>query len=424
MSTIAVCLLVLIAAVICFATEVMPVSVTALLASIVYAVIGIIPYSDAFAGFANETVILIFGVSIVGYAVSETKGALLIGQKIISVLGFSERKVLFVFMLFAGLLSCFVSNSCVMAIMMPLIASVSEASGGKIKKVHLSLPIAIAVVAGGGATLVGSTPQLITQSYLQESGIRAFTMFELAYTGLPFLAFCVLYFSTFGYKRLIKATDHLIGGSEEKSTENAQEKIKFTPKMVYAFIILFGMIIGLLLDLWTHAIVAVLAACCCIAAGCVKAKEAYKHVDWNGALLIVGSLGIGKALAASGTTSFLAKSILGILGENPAPILIISIIGLLCTILGNLMSHTAQLAILLPLFLPIAESLHIDGTIMAFAVTGFVSCSTMSPLGAASYAMPMQDGFGIKDYVRIGLLPNIFGYCAVVIVTMIRLLIV
>ena len=62
--------------------------------------------------------------------------------------------------------------------MLPIAASAISASGGKLTKKHTYMPIGFAAVAGGGLTLIGSTPQIIAQGMLIDAGLEGAGFFE------------------------------------------------------------------------------------------------------------------------------------------------------------------------------------------------------------------------------------------------------
>lgn len=404
-----------------FVKEIFPLSVTALLGCIAFSITGINSLSDTFAGFSNDIVFMIAGTMIVGEAMFQTGAAQFIGEKIVKAVGYNEKRMLFVLVLAAGLLSAFTSNSSVMAMFLPLIRSVSVSSKGSIKARHIVMPVGIASMVGGGCTIVGSTPQLITQGLLQDQGLRTMTFFELGIVGFPLLLMLAVFYATIGYPILVKSTAYMPDVPEYMSTfSNSDKEIKVNSKMYICFTILISMVIAFLLGIWTVGIVASLAGLLCIVTNCISAKQAYSKMGWNALIIVGATLGIARGLNNSGAAACMADMIVSILGTNTNVFVVMSVIGIMCVIMSNLLSHTATMSLLIPIFIPVAMQMELDATLFAYAITCFVSCGYSTPLGVASYAMTLAEGYSFRDYQKIGGPFNIISYIFMVVICSLR----
>jgi anion transporter len=390
--------------VMCFVTEIFPISVTALMGCMAFSLSGIISYQSAFAGFANDTVLMVAGAMVIGDAMFETGAAQYVGERIVKIVGYNEKRLICVVVIVVGLLSAFCSNSATMAMFLPLIRSVSATSGGKLKSKHIVMPMGLATMAGGCCTIVGSTPQLISQSLLKDAGLRPFSFFELGIVGFPILFLMVAYFGAVGYSLICKHTKHL---EQEYKAAEISESRTLTPKIVLSLAVMATMVIGMIAGIWTNGTVAIVASLICIITGCIKANVAYSHMGWGSLIVIAATIGVGKGLTESGTALFVAEKIVWLLGGQPRIIMLLALVGLLCTVLANLLSHTAALALVVPLFIPVATQLGIDETLLIFAVTCFINIGFSTPLGTASYQMTLSEGYKFNDYAKVGGLFNI-----------------
>lgn len=131
-STIA--LLILAATIVLFATELIPIPVTAVSAALAMGIFGVIPFSSAFSGFANDITIMIIGSMIVGEALFETGVAEQLGNIILRAVGKSERAFLLACVATSAVLSAFLSNTAVVAMMLPVVAATAAKSNGLIEK--------------------------------------------------------------------------------------------------------------------------------------------------------------------------------------------------------------------------------------------------------------------------------------------------
>jgi len=79
----------------------------------------------------------------------------------------------------AALLSAFLNNTPVVALMMPIISDWSRKH--RISVSHLFMPLSYAAILGGMCTLIGTSTTLVINSQLE----KGLTMFELAWVGVP-----------------------------------------------------------------------------------------------------------------------------------------------------------------------------------------------------------------------------------------------
>lgn len=413
---IAISFVIIILMIVGFVTEVVPLPVTAMLGCMVFFVTGIIDKSTVFSGFSNDVIFMIAGTMIVGEAMFETGAAQFVGKKVIKMVGFNERKMIFVLVLAAGILSAFTSNSSVMAMFLPLIRSVAAASDGKIKAKHIVMPVGIATMVGGACTIVGSTPQLVSQSMLAEAGLRTFSFFELGITGFPLLILLAFWYSTLYYKPLVKATAYMPDEPDYiKDMKKEAQTDEKNPKMIPCFIILAIMVALFLSGVWTSGVIAILAALACIVTGCISLNNAFAKMGWSSLVIVGATLGVAKGLNASGAAAYVANGIVNAIGTDANIVVVMVVFGLMSVIMSNLLSHTATISLLTPIFIPLAQQMGLDPTLFIYAITCFVMCGYATPLGVASYAMTLAEGYSFRDYQKIGGPFNIVAYIVLVL---------
>jgi len=179
-------LAILVIAIILFVSEKLRVDVVALGVVVSLMLTGILTTREAIAGFSSTVVILLASLFIVGGAVFQTGLAALIGQQILKVAGTNETRLIMVVMLAAAIMSGFMSDTGVVAVMLPAIMSLAFAA--KIPPSKLLIPLAFGSLLGGASTLIGTPPNIVVSEVLAETeGYRAFGFFEY----LP-LAVCLL----------------------------------------------------------------------------------------------------------------------------------------------------------------------------------------------------------------------------------------
>lgn len=344
----------------------------------------------------------------------------MLGQRLIKILGTNERKAMALITAGSGIMSAFIQNGACNSAFLPMIDAISESSEGKIKSKNLVMAMGLAVSVGGVCTLIGSTPQMISQGLLESSGYQTFSFAELAIVGAPILIFLVVYFSTFGYKHVIKVVEYIPDKEIDSKAISGVGEQKFTVQMGCAAAALVFMILGLAFKLWTNAWVALIAAIFCIVTGCVKPKDCLSKVNWNSVFIIAMTMGVGKGLQNSGAAQFLANLVAGIVGDA-SPVVVLIVIGILFTVISNFMSHTSVLTLMVPIFIPVAVALNMNVTALIFAITMYVNSACTLPLGKASYTMTMAEGYSLMDYVKTNWPVNLVGFVLTTVICAIML---
>lgn len=409
MATSTIAILITLIVIILFATELIPLPVTAISACLAMGIFGVIPFSDAFSGFGNDVVILVAGAIVIGEALFATGAAQIIGQKLINVLGTNEKTFLAVCIAFTAVLSAFLSNTATVAMMMPIIASASVKSGGKITKKNTYMAVGFASIAGGACTLVGSTPQLIAQGVLLNAGLEGMKFFDLAYSGVPKVIFLIIYYTTIGYalqKKIFKFDDIPNEHPEETNESNTRNIFK----MWISIAILIFCVVGFVAQIWTVGTVAMLGAVMCVVTKCISIKQVFAKMDWTTVVVLGGALGFASGIEKSGAGKIIASTVIGWLGEDVNTWFLLSVIALLCCIMGNLMSHTATAAILSPICLILASDLGLDPIVMMITIVMSVNMTYITPISTPPNTMTLAAGYRFMDYVKLGTPLNILMY--------------
>jgi len=185
---------ILITAVVLLVTEWIPMEVVALLVLGTTAITGLVTPVEALAGWSNPAVITVWAVFILSSGLTQTGVANIIGRLVLKVSGRSESSIIAVIMVSAGVMSAFMNNVAVAALMLPVIMDISRQTGHVSSR--LLLPLAYGSLLGGLMTKIGTPPNLIVSEMLRDSGMQTFTLFDFTPVGIAILlggtAFMVL----------------------------------------------------------------------------------------------------------------------------------------------------------------------------------------------------------------------------------------
>lgn len=182
---------ILTAAVVLLVTEWLPIEVVALLAMGAVAISGLVSPTDALAGFSNPAVVTVWAVFILSGGLSRTGVANIIGRVVLKVSGSQETAIIIVVMLSAGVMSAFMNNVAVAALMLPVIMDISRQTGHPASR--LMMPLAYGSLLGGLTTKIGTPPNLLVSEVLRENGLTDFALFDFSPMGLVVMLAGVLF---------------------------------------------------------------------------------------------------------------------------------------------------------------------------------------------------------------------------------------
>lgn len=159
--------------------------VTAVLALMTFVFTGLLTPEQAFSGFSSPTVIILFVTFFIGEAIFDTGVSDRLGRWLVRVCGTSESKHILTIMLVTAAISTTISNVATTIIMMPIAAAVSRRA--RISPSRLFLPISVAAILGGTATVIGTSSNLITSDILVAHGLSSFNLFQFTPVGIIFI---------------------------------------------------------------------------------------------------------------------------------------------------------------------------------------------------------------------------------------------
>jgi len=184
--------LILAVTMILFVSDKLRVDVVAILVMVTLPWLGLVEPEEAFSGLASNAVVAVIAVMILGYGVDRSGAINRLVQPIITAARSSEKRLIVLVTVTAGLISAFMQNIGVAALFLPAMLRISKSTGMPASR--LLMPMGFAVILGGNLSMVGSTPLLILNDLLRQGGHRAFGLFSVTPVGIVLLAFGVVYF--------------------------------------------------------------------------------------------------------------------------------------------------------------------------------------------------------------------------------------
>ncbi|EAV7275302.1 SLC13/DASS family transporter [Salmonella enterica] len=396
--TLTLCLLVF--AIVMFVWEKVPLAVTSMIVCVALVITGVLNIKQAFAGFIDTNVILFVAMFIVGGALFETGMANKVGG-VITRFAKTEKQLIFTIMVVVGLMSGVLSNTGTAAVLIPVVIGVAAKSG--FSRSRLLMPLVFAAALGGNLSLIGAPGNLIAQSALQNIG-GGFGFFEYAKIGLPMLICGILYFLTIGYRFL---PNNATGG--EVGSVGVQRDYSHVPqwKQRLSLVVLIATILGMIFEKKIGVSLAVtgcIGALVLVVTGVLTEKQAYKAIDSQTIFIFGGTLALAKTLEMTGAGKLVADYVIGMLGQNSSPFMLLIAVFALSVVMTNFMSNTATTALLVPVSLSIAAGMGADprAVLMATVIGG--SCAYATPIGMPANMMVLSaGGYKFVDYAKAGI---------------------
>ncbi len=402
-------------------SEALHVTITALLVPLLAIALNLVTTKQALATFSDPTIFLFFGGFALATALHMQKLDKMIANKIMTLAQGNLLIAVIYLFLITAFLSMWMSNTATAAMMLPLamgILSRMDREKEHNTYVFVLLGIAYSASIGGMGTLVGSPPNAIVASNLH------LTFSDWLWYGLPIMLILMpLMIGTlwivFKPKLNIKFEQ-----SFEKIEMNQQRILTL---VIFGFIALcwifsgqINPLISGLLGLQKNiasfdSVVALLAAIIICSTGVANWKQIQENTDWGVLMLFGGGLTLSAVLKDSGASKILADGIV-FLVQDQHYYLIGLLVATFIIFLTEFTSNTASAALLVPIFISIAQSLGIPEIGLALIIGLGASCAFMLPVATPPNAIVFGTGcVEQKEMVRAGFVLNIV--CVLVIAT-------
>jgi di/tricarboxylate transporter len=170
-----------------------------------------------------------------------------------------------------------------------------------------------------------------------------------------------------------------------------------------AIAILSAMIVLLAADLVPPAVAGLGAATAMVLFGVISSGQAYRAVSWQVVVLIGGLIPLSTAIETSGAAELIAERLIAVVG-NGHPLLILVALFLLTATLGQFISNTATVLIVIPIALAAAQESAVSPLpiLMTVAVAG--AAAFLTPVATPANMMVFgPGGYRFGDYWRLGL---------------------
>ena len=423
-----------------WATEAIPVPVTALLPLALFPLLDVVSFKEAALPYANPNIYLFLGGFMLALAIERSGLHKRMALRMIIALGSDGSKLIGGFMLVAALISMFVMNTSTTLMLLPIGLAVCSVVSNTIPGISssetkffdtaLMLGIAYAATIGGMSTLVGTAPNIVFSAFMLETYNVEISMSDWMTLGVPLAA--IMLFSAWVVLTKFVFPTSFVTTNETKTYLKemlidlgplTKDEIKIS--IIFA-LTAFAWITRSILDNYemfsglTDAGIAIISAILLfiIPSSTHKGEllnwEKSNELPWGLLILFGGGLSIAAQINSSGLGIWIGEG-LSVLGSVP-PIFLILAVASLIIFLTEITSNVATTSTFLPVFGAVAAGIGILPVSLTVPVCLAASCAFMLPVATPPNAIVYGSGkFTIATMMRAGFVLNIIG---IVVVTL------
>ncbi len=418
-----------------WATEAVPIAVTALLPVVLFPMFGVSSIQETTAPYANKVIFLFLGGFIVAFAMQRWDLHRRIALTVLQHAGGDGRSLVGGFMLASALISMWVMNTSTTMMLLPIAVSIItvihktvvtlDEKAKEDFQFSLLLGVAYGATIGGIATLVGTAPNAMFAAFMLENYATSIDFSSWMLVGLPMSAM-MLPLAWVALTRWVFKVDFVTSGEGRAALRKMKEdmgSISIPEKrvaMVFLFMALTWIFRPLLikvpaLSALDDSLVAIAGAILLFLVPSGRTDDPlllrWKYAEqlpWGVLLLFGGGLTLAGAVSRTGLAEWLGGSLHAV-GTLPL-VAIVIMAATLIIFLTELTSNIATTATFLPVVGAIAIEAGYDPIVLAVPVTLAASCAFMLPVATPPNAIVFGSGMlTIPRMARAGLVLNLIG---------------
>jgi sodium-dependent dicarboxylate transporter 2/3/5 len=427
-----------------WATEAIPVPVTAFLPIVLFEPLGITSLKDAAAPYANPIIYLFLGGFLMALALERWNLHRRIALAILDRTGTEGRRLIGGFMFVCAMLSMWMTNTSTTMMLLPIVLSVingihenvedlSERSRNDFA-IAMLLGLAYSASIGGLATLVGTPPNALLIGFLAENYDIEISFARWMTVGIP-VTLVMLPIAWIVLTRLMYTVEVPASEAVNKHLHRLREEMgpitipERRVAIIFVLVVLSWMLRRPVTELlgikgvtdpgivMTAAVLLFLVPSGSKTGGRLMTWENALRLPWGVLILFGGGLSLAAAVSNTGLAFWLGESLAPLNALGLAVLVVASVT--LVIFLTELTSNLATTATLLPVMAAIAVQAGLPPLLLTVPITIAASCAFMLPVATPPNAIVFATGqLTIPQMARAGVVLNLIG---IVIVTIIAL---
>ncbi|GAB2877775.1 DASS family sodium-coupled anion symporter [Microbulbifer echini] len=391
-------------------TEALPIPATSLVPFVLLPLFGVTDHKTVAASLGSHVILLLMGAFILSKALEKSGAHERLALYMLRIFGVSSgRRLVLGFMLAAGFLSMWISNTATTLMMLPIALAILSRIQNQRLTVALILGIAYGASLGGVGTPLGTPPNVIFMGIYEEVTGREFSFLGWMKIGIP-VALVTLPIMALWLTRNV----HLQNEIEPPQVGEWRAEEKRT-LLVFGVAIFFWVTRNAPFGGWSGWLDIEAAGDSTVALAAVVAMflvpngrggrlldwQTAETIPWGMLLLFAGGIALAKGFTASGLSAMLGNG-LSFLTAMPLWLMLV-ILCLGVTFLTEITSNTATATLLMPILAVAATSAGFDPMVLMIPAAMSASCAFMLPVATAPNAIAYGTGkVRMQDMVREG----------------------
>ena len=411
-------------------TEALPIPATSIVPFVLLPLFGVTDHKLVASSLGSHVILLLMGAFMLSKALEKSGAHERLALYMLKVVGISSgRRLVLGFMLAAGLLSMWISNTATTLMMLPIALAILSRADNHRLTIALVLGIAYAASLGGVGSPLGTPPNVIFMGIYEEVTGREFSFLSWMKIGLPVVLITLPIMALWLTRgiHLHKSLEAPVVG------EWRPEEVRTL--LVFGVAILFWVTRNEPFGGWSELLGVDAAGDSTVALGAVVLMflvpngkggrlldwQTAESIPWGMLLLFAGGIAIAKGFTASGLSDMMGEG-LRFLTAMPLWLMLV----LLClsvTFLTEITSNTATATLLMPILAVVATSAGFDPMVLMIPAAMCASCAFMLPVATAPNAIAYGTGkVRIQEMVREGAVLSVLasliiaGVCWVMLV--------
>ena len=372
-------------------------------------------------GFGNSIILFFIGVLIFSAAISHTSLLERLTGKLLYKLGHSPKSILFVFLVIGVVLSGWITDMAVAAMLAPIAVTILKKAKVQPLKSNFGKALLIACAwgphIGGIATPAGCGPNPLTMTFLHDLAGIDFTFIDWMILGYPAAILMtpiswILLIWAFPFEKIdLKVTE---ADYKKQIKKFGKITYKEIATVAICFLTMILWIFGAWIADWSGGaidylgikFVAITCACLFFLPGIaiVPWKKAESDINWGGIILIVTGLAMGTVVYKTGAAEWIAMLAFNKLALlHPVMIIFTIVIGV-SVMKVMFSSNTVAGIIMVPLLIALAKNIGVDPVLVALAAGITVSLAFILVTTTPTNVIPYSTGyFSIRDMMKVGI---------------------
>lgn len=401
-------------------TEALPIPITALMIPLEVHALGVSSLTDTIqAGFGDTLIPFLVGVLGLSVAFQVSGLGKRVTYLLLSLSGTRVSRVVGVYLLVSFVVSMFITDVAVVAMMIPLVLGLLTTVNARPGASNLGRAMMMAIMfgstLGGVSTPAGVSSNIITMGFISKNAKLSISFLDWTIIATPIFLAIGLVTWWLILRIFPPEMNRLPYGREAIRQELASMGGWTTRELTTLVVFLVAVVLWLTSDLTKIPIafvsLLILAGLTLPGIGVFKSwREMEKGIEWGAVLLVVGGFILGVAATKSGLATWVAQNALAPMAQVPyilqplATTLLVAIDSL------GFSSFGAAASVNVPFIIAYAQQNHLPVLALAMAAGFAASTHFILVTESPSFVLPYAYGyFSFRDLAKIGIIVTILS---------------